>query len=156
MDIAVAVFVRSVLRFLASRVKSRRIVLPPHPVLVEDFRACIRAGSRALVTAPHLPGDRDAQGRTHARDILRTLLAGARKAVRRDEAPYLDLAARMIESGSLSERIRAELEPFADADDEQFTEAARRIYIELADSLDANVPWHGRGLEAWRGRAQRL
>jgi hypothetical protein len=66
--------------------------------------------------------------------------------VRRDEAEYLELAARMIESGSLSERIRAELEPFVDGDDEQFTETARRIYIELADSLDANVPWHGRGL----------
>jgi hypothetical protein len=127
-------------------VKAGRIVLPPHPLLVEDFRACIRDGSRALVTAPHLPGDRDAEGRTHARDVLRSLLDGARRAVRRDEAEYLDLAGRMIESGSLSERIRAELAPYADADDEQFTEAARRIYIELADSLDANVPWHGRGL----------
>jgi glutathione synthase/RimK-type ligase-like ATP-grasp enzyme/gamma-glutamyl:cysteine ligase YbdK (ATP-grasp superfamily) len=146
MDIAVAVFVRSALKFLAARVKAGRIVLPPHPLLVEDFRACIHDGSRALVTAPHLPGDRDAEGRTHARDVLRTLLDGARRAVRRDEAEYLDLAARMIESGSLSERIRAELEPYTEADDEQFTEAARRIYIELADSLDANVPWHGREL----------
>jgi glutamate--cysteine ligase len=146
MDVAVAVFVRSALKFLTARIKKGRMVLPPHAILVEDFRACIRDGSRARVVAPRVPGDRDADGRTSARDALRALLAGARKAVRRDEAPYLDLVERMIETGSLSERIRAELEPFADADDERFTEAARRIYIELMDCLEANEPWGRRGL----------
>ncbi len=146
MDVAVAVFVRSALKYLTSRVKASRVVLPPHPLLVADFRACIRDGSQALVTAPHLPGERDAEGRFYARDALRLLLDGARRAVRRDEAPYLELAARMIETGSLSERIRAELAPVADADDERFTEAARRIYIELMDCLEANEPWVRRGL----------
>ncbi|HEX8360415.1 MAG TPA: glutamate-cysteine ligase family protein [Longimicrobium sp.] len=146
MDVAVAVFVRSALKYLASRVKKGRIVLPPHALLVEDFRACIRDGSRARVHAPRVAGDRDAEGRVEARDALRALLAAARRAVRRDEGPYLDLVARMIETGSLSERIRAELAPVADADDERFTEAARRIYIELMDCLEANEPWVRRGL----------
>ena len=65
--------------------------------------------------------------------------------MRRDEAEYLDLVEAMIASGSLSERIRAALRPHSE-DDEAFTEAARHIYIELADCLDANEPWRGRGL----------
>jgi glutathione synthase/RimK-type ligase-like ATP-grasp enzyme/gamma-glutamyl:cysteine ligase YbdK (ATP-grasp superfamily) len=140
MDVAVAVFVRSALKFLTARVRAGRVRLPEHAVLVRDFRACIRDGSRARVEAPHLTGPAE------ARDALRALLEGARRAVRRDEAPYLDLAARMIETGSLSERIRAELAPVADAEDEVFTEAARRIYIELMDCLEANEPWVRRGL----------
>jgi glutathione synthase/RimK-type ligase-like ATP-grasp enzyme/gamma-glutamyl:cysteine ligase YbdK (ATP-grasp superfamily) len=146
MDVAVAVFVRATLRYLAGRVRAGRIALPPHPLLVEDFRATIRHGSRATVSAPHFRVERDAAGLTGARDVLRHLLERARRVVSRDEAPYLDLAGRMIETGSLSERIRAELAPVAEADDERFTEAARRIYIELMDCLEANEPWARRGL----------
>jgi gamma-glutamyl:cysteine ligase YbdK (ATP-grasp superfamily) len=142
MDVAVAVFVRSALKHLSARVRAGRVVLPPHELLVHDFRACIRDGSQALVTAPHL----GMEGPVPARDALRVLLEGARRAVRRDEAHYLDLAGRMIETGTLSEHIRAELAPFAGADDEQFTEAARHIYIELMDCLEANEPWRRRGL----------
>ena len=146
MDVAIAVFVRSALKHLAARVAAGKVELPEHGVLVEDFRACIRDGSAARVAAPHLEVDRDADGGADARAALRHLLAGARRAVRRDEAPYLDLVARMIEAGTLSERIRAEMAPFAQADDETFTEAARRIYIELIDCLEANEPWARRGL----------
>jgi glutathione synthase/RimK-type ligase-like ATP-grasp enzyme/gamma-glutamyl:cysteine ligase YbdK (ATP-grasp superfamily) len=146
MDVAVAVFVRSALKHLTQRVAAGRVELPDHAVLVEDFRACIRDGSAARVRAPHLDVDRQADGSADARTVLRHLLAGARRAVRRDEAPYLDLVARMIETGTLSERIRAEMAPFAQADDDTFTEAARRIYIELIDCLEANEPWVRRGL----------
>ena len=66
--------------------------------------------------------------------------------MRRSEAPYLDLIERVIGTGSLSERIRAALAPYEDASDEDFTEAARRIYIELMDCLEATEPWAGRGL----------
>ena len=54
--------------------------------------------------------------------------------------------AELIDSGSLSERIVAQLRPLEE-DEDAFTEAARRIYIELADCLLDNEPWSGRGLE---------
>ena len=146
MDVAVAVFVRAALKSLTSRILAGRVDLPPHDLLVEDFRATIRHGSGAVVAAPHFDLDRDETGRTDVRAVLRALLEGARKEVRADEEKYLDLAARVIETGSLSERIRAALLPFGDAADEEFTEVARKIYIELMDCLEANEPWAGRGL----------
>jgi len=146
MDVAVAIFVRSALKHLTRLVAGGRVPLPDHAVLVEDFRACIRDGSAARVRAPHLDVERGGDGLAAAKEVLRHLLCGARRAVRRDETAYLDLAGRMVETGTLSERIRAELAPVADADDETFTEAARRIYIELIDCLEANEPWPRRGL----------
>jgi glutathione synthase/RimK-type ligase-like ATP-grasp enzyme/gamma-glutamyl:cysteine ligase YbdK (ATP-grasp superfamily) len=145
MDVAVGVFVRSALKHLTQRVLDGKIAIPPHEVLVEDFRSSIRDGSAASVLAPHVVGA-SAGGQVPVREVLHALLAGARKSVRRDEASYLDLVARMIDTGTLSERIRAALHPFADAEDEEFTEAARRIYIELMDCLEANEPWARRGL----------
>jgi glutathione synthase/RimK-type ligase-like ATP-grasp enzyme/gamma-glutamyl:cysteine ligase YbdK (ATP-grasp superfamily) len=147
MDVAVNVFVRSSLKHYAERVRAGRMEMPPHEVLVADFRATIRDGSAARVLAPHFPTlDRDGDGRASVREVLRAVLEGARRAVRRDETSYLELAARVIETGSLSERIRAELLPYADADDDTFTDHARRIYIELMDCLEANEPWSRRGL----------
>ena len=146
MDVAVAAFVRAALKFLTSRILAGKIELPPHELLVEDFRACIRHGSAALVSAPHFAVDRDETGRADVRAVLRQVMEGARKAARKSEAGYLDLVARVIETGSLSECIRASLLPFADAPDEDFTEAARRAYIELMDCLEANEPWARRGL----------
>ena len=140
MDVAIAVFIRSALRALTRRVVGGKIALPNHAVLVEDFRETIRAGSQAHVQAPHLGGP------APVREVLRGLLADARKTVRRDEAHYLDLVERVIETGTLAERIRAEMDPYREADDDTFTEAARRIYIELADCLQANEPWRRRGL----------
>jgi glutathione synthase/RimK-type ligase-like ATP-grasp enzyme/gamma-glutamyl:cysteine ligase YbdK (ATP-grasp superfamily) len=146
MDVAVAAFVRSALKHLTQRVAAGRVELPDHAVLVEDFRACIADGSAARVRAPHLDVERDGEGRAEVKDVLRHLLSCGRRTVRRDEAPYLDLAARMVETGTLSERIRAAVAPASDADDETFTEAARRVYIELIDCLEANEPWARRGL----------
>lgn len=143
MDVAVAVFVRSALRHLTARVAAGEVRLPPHEVLVEDFRACIRDGSRARVLAPHLDCARAADGSAAARDALRPLLAGAGEAVRRDEAEYLELAGEIVEAGSLAERIRSALEPAAGEPD-AFTREARRVYGELTECLEANRPWSGR------------
>ncbi len=146
MDVAIAAFVRAALRHLSRRVMAGKLELPPHELLVEDFRATVRDGSAALVAAPHVAAERDETGRTDVRAVLRELLAAARKTARKDEQPYMELIAGVIESGSLSERIRAALLPFDAAPDEDFTEAARHVYIELMDCLEANEPWRGRGL----------
>ncbi len=140
MDIAIAVFVRSALRALARRVGAGKLALPDHSVLVADFRETIRVGSQAQVQAPHLGGP------APVREVLHSLLSEARRVVRQDEASYMDLVERAIETGTLAECIRAEMEPYLEADDDTYTEAARRIYIELADCLEANEPWQRRGL----------
>ncbi len=146
MDVALAAFTRWALKALADRLLDGRLTLPPHGQLVEDLQRVVRQGSRARVAAPHLArgARRDADGRADVRDALRELLDLARAEVRADEAPYLDLVAAVVEQGSLSERIAAALAPHLD-DDDGFTDAARRIYVELCDALRENVPWAGRG-----------
>ena len=146
MDAAIAAFVRAALKELTKRVLAGKLDLPPHELLVEDFRETIREGSAALVAAPHFALDRDETGRADVRAVLRQALELARKGARRDEAPYLELVDAVIGRGSLSECIRSALSPYERASDEDFTEAARRVYIELMDCLDANEPWRGRGL----------
>ena len=147
LDIAISVFVRSALRYLAHRAMAGKLDFPDHHRLVHDFRATIRDGSQARVLAPHLGDtpDRADNGLVPVQVVLKDFLAHARKVVRREDADYLDLVETMIESGSLSERIRSHLMLYVD-DDDGFTEAARRVYIELADCLEANEPWWGRGL----------
>jgi glutathione synthase/RimK-type ligase-like ATP-grasp enzyme/gamma-glutamyl:cysteine ligase YbdK (ATP-grasp superfamily) len=140
MDIAIAVFVRSVLRVLSRRVSAGKLTLPGHSVLVADFHETIRLGSHAEVQSPHLGGPGS------VREVLRALLADARRVVRPDEALYLDLVERIIETGTLAEHIRAAMGPYLEADDDTYTEAARRIYIELAECLEANEPWQRRRL----------
>jgi gamma-glutamyl:cysteine ligase YbdK (ATP-grasp superfamily) len=146
MDVAIAVFVRATLKSLTRRILAGSLPLPPHELLVEDFRECVREGSCALVAAPHLALGRDETGRCDVRAVLRTLLDEARRTVRRDEADYLDLVARVIETGSLSERIRDALVPWQQRPEDELREAIRHIYIELMDCLEANEPWRGRGL----------
>lgn len=145
LDVAIAVFVRSLLRYYSLRLMKKGVELPPHPFLLADFRAVIEQGSAARVVAPHL-GDtiqRGADGRAPVRTVLRKLLALAEMDVRRDEAHYLPLVAQIIESGSLAERIRAALEPSV-GDAQRFEREMTRIYGELAESLIENVPWQGR------------
>lgn len=153
LDVAIAVFARSALKHMSRRVMSGRLPLSDHALLVEDLHAVAAAGSQARVHAPFLPleAERGDDGRLPVRAVLRALLEDARRAVRRDEAHYLDLVERIVETGPLSERIRAALAPYEQASDEEFTEAARRIYIELCDCLEANEPWRGRG---WGGAGQ--
>jgi glutathione synthase/RimK-type ligase-like ATP-grasp enzyme/gamma-glutamyl:cysteine ligase YbdK (ATP-grasp superfamily) len=147
MDVAVCAFVRALLRQWAARILAGEIEFPAHDVLVRDFRSAIAFGSGARVLAPHVEvPERRADGQSEIRSVLAALLADARAGARPDEAPYLDLIEGVIRTGSLSERIRAALLPYSDQDDETFTEAARLVYIELADALEGNEPWRGRGI----------
>ena len=146
LDIAIAVFVRAVLRYYTRRLLGGRRDMPPRQILLGDFRSTIRRGSEALVVAPHF-GDlltRDAEGRASVRSVLYALADIADENVRPDEAAYMPLVRQMIQSGSLSERIRAVLEPHC-ADPPSFQSEVRRVYHELAECLVANVPWSGRG-----------
>ncbi len=85
-----------------------------------------------------------------ARDALRSVLEMARKSVRKGEDEYLDLVSLIIESGSLSERMRAALLP-EPGSGQTLMESARGVYLELADCLEANEPWAGRGAAVQRG-----
>jgi hypothetical protein len=147
MDVAIGVFVRALLRDWTPRVLAKEIDFPDHSLLVGDFRAVIAAGSLADVFAPHIDAEgRGPGGRVGVRSVLTTLLADAGRVSLPEERPYLDLVEGVIRVGSLSERIRSALLPYADQDDETYTEAARLVYIELADCLESNEPWRGRGL----------
>ncbi len=145
LDVAIAVFVRSVLRYYAQQLTAGRMSMPPRRILLDDFRATIRCGSRAQVVAPQFGDllDRDPSGRATARDTLRALNRLAQRAVRRDEAHYLELIGRIIETGSLSERIRERLTPF-EGDPDSLRVETKSVYGELSECLVENVPWPGR------------
>jgi glutathione synthase/RimK-type ligase-like ATP-grasp enzyme/gamma-glutamyl:cysteine ligase YbdK (ATP-grasp superfamily) len=144
LDIAVAVFARAALQELARRIAAGKLALPDHEVLVADFHATVAEGSAARVRAPHLVGDghRGDDGGVSAREALEALLALARPAVRRDEQEYLPLLERMIESGSLAERIRARLG--GTVGDAVAPARLMEVYGELVDCLERNEPWAGR------------
>ena len=142
MDVAVAAFTKYALEYLTNELLEARIELPDHAALVADFRACIAEGTTATVRASHIGGD---ENKT-ARDVLHALSAGAKRYAPADEVGYLELIDRVIERGSLAECIRRELQPYVDKPTEEFTEAARHLFIELSDCLDANEPWDKR----WR------
>jgi gamma-glutamyl:cysteine ligase YbdK (ATP-grasp superfamily) len=145
MDVAIATFVRWSLRHLTQLVLAERIRLPDHDRLVDDFAATTAAGTRAWVYAPHVELSRsDPEGRLSVREVLALLLEGARAHAPTHDMKYLDLVARVIESGSLGERIRAQLVPYTDRPLDEFNEIARHLYIQLADCLESNEPWEGR------------
>jgi glutathione synthase/RimK-type ligase-like ATP-grasp enzyme/gamma-glutamyl:cysteine ligase YbdK (ATP-grasp superfamily) len=143
MDAAIAAFVRAALRELTDDVLAGLIDAPPHHVLVADFLACVRHGSRAPVKAPHLGGAAD--GGIEARHVLRRLLERVDGRVGIDDAGYLALVDGIIEHGSLAERIRARLQPHAGSAG-AMNAALREVYGELADCLERNQPWPGRQL----------
>ncbi len=142
MDMAIACFVRRALRDLAQDLSS---LAPADQGLLErDLLAVATGGSRARVMAPHLPlaAQRAADGGLSAQQVLAWHLERVSHRAK-DERAYLDRVADVVAQGSLSERILARLTPLAD-DESGFTEAARGIYIELADCLVDNRPWTGR------------
>jgi len=146
LDVAIAVFVRSVLRHYTNRILKGGVAMPAREVLQADFLTAIRCASAGKVTAPHLGEtvERDAEGMVSMRNCLRAFLAIAERSVRRDEAKYLPVVASIIESGSLSERIRAELAPSA-GDPALLRQETRRVYGELAECVFQNKPWAARG-----------
>jgi len=147
-DVALAWFTRRALKWLAGRLD--RLPPSPQPLLEADLLATATHGSTARVAAPFLPDDRrDADGTATARAVLSWLLEAVTPRVPAAEQVYADLVADMVAHGSLSERILAALQPVTDAADQRggdmaFTEAARRIWLELADCLVENRPWQGR------------
>ena len=144
MDAAIAAFVRGALRGLAGMLRGEHLELPDRAPLLADFRATVRDGGAAQVFAPHLAasGERGTDGLVPVRAVLTSLLELAEKNLPKRDRPYLDLVARIIDRGTLSERIRAALVPHL-GDEDGYTEAARRIYIRLADCLVDNEPWNG-------------
>ncbi|MCO5172152.1 MAG: glutamate-cysteine ligase family protein [Planctomycetes bacterium] len=147
LDVAIAVFVRWALKALADALLSGRMVTDDHSLLVEDFQAVVREGTRARVHAPHLLAqeERDDEDKVEVRRVLHELIAMARKKAPAREEPYLDLVAGIVRQGSLSECMKAALDPYM-GDADTFTEAARRLYIQLSECLVENRPWAGRGL----------
>lgn len=143
-DVALAVFTRRALRRLVAL--ASRLHEAPQEALVADLRAVVREGSAARVRAPFVDLDahRDAEGLLPVRQLNRWLLSEAMRRVPGEERPYLELVERIVEHGSLSERVSAALEPHVQRGDPEFTEAARRVWIDLADCLLENRPWPGR------------
>jgi hypothetical protein len=144
MDVAIAVFVRWSLKHLTELILNERINRPKHELLIADFQRTVHHGSTARVAAPHVDTARDGHGRASVRDVLRLLLEGARAHAPTEDMKYLGLVERVVEAGTLSERIRARLEPYVHSSVDQFNDAARRTYIELIDCLESNEPWPGR------------
>ncbi|HEX6132991.1 MAG TPA: glutamate-cysteine ligase family protein [Longimicrobiales bacterium] len=144
MDAAISVFARAALRQLTAEVLDGTMMPPPIDTLVGDFHACVRDGSRALVSAPHITGISDG-GRVPVAEVLRILLDRAARAVVDADAGYLPLVEQIIQQGTLSERIRARLEPHARSET-ALRRALREVYRELADCLVSNEPWVGRSV----------
>jgi carboxylate-amine ligase len=140
MDIAVACFVRGTLSLMVRWLREGRMRLPPHAMLVDDFRRAIERGSKAQVEASHL---REAL-RFSKRDlspiaILRELLGECPTATPAAERRYLVLVEDRLRRGNLSERIRARLVRLRG--DQRRAETIRGIYRELAECLETNTPW---------------
>ena len=150
-DVAVAWFVRRALRWLARHLDD--LPAAPQWMLEDDLLAVSRHGGAARVHAPFASGvSRDAAGLTSGREVLAWVLERIAGRVAADERVYAELCAGIVARGSLSEAILRKLGPLADAADaaddpsagRAFTEAARTIWIQLADCLLENRPWSGR------------
>lgn len=146
MDVAISVFTRAALRQLTGAVLDGSIAVPPADTLVADFQACVRDGSRAMVRAPHLTGITDGAGVSVA-EVLHGLLQRAHTGVPDGDAAYLTLVEQIVQQGTLSERIRAWLEPHAQSET-ALRRALREVYRELSDCLLSNEPWRGRATSA--------
>lgn len=139
-DVAIAAFVRAAARALVDRLRSGRLALPDHGVLVSDFDAVVWRGGGATVQAPHLGS---AAPEKRAREVLRYLYALANDEMIGEERAYLPLIESRIENGSLSERIRRRLKGSARWPQSRRIRAIREIYEELAVCLLTNTPWEG-------------
>jgi gamma-glutamyl:cysteine ligase YbdK (ATP-grasp superfamily) len=140
MDVAIAAFTRAALRRLVRELREWRLERPPHAMLVRDYDRVVRAGRAARVAASHLRGRRRS-GEITARAVLESLLERVTDDTPPDERPYLDLVARRVEHGNLSELIARRLRRAPSAR----TRRALLVetYLELAERLVENEPWDG-------------
>jgi len=142
MDVAIAAFVRGALVRLTGRMAAGEVELPPHGTLVADYRAAVERGTAARVAAPHLAalaGARPGSG-LPAGELLAALADDAGDGLAADERPYLDLVARRLAGGNLSERIRRRVEA---APARRREAEIRAVYGELADCLAGHRVWQG-------------
>ncbi len=140
-DVAIAVFVRGVLRWMVERIRSGSLPLPAHRVLVADFGRTVRHGSRARIAAPHLLPPRGPARRRTARHVLGELLERAEPHVARSERPYLDLVADRVRRGNLSERIAMAVRRRAPRAGAKQRGVIAGVYEELAGCLETNETW---------------
>jgi hypothetical protein len=77
--------------------------------------------------------------------VIADLVARAEARAPAEEEPYLDRIRAIAENGNLAERIVKALEPWIH-DEDGFTDAARRLWIELCACVLENRPWAGREL----------
>ena len=139
-DVAIAVFVRAVLRWMVERIRSGTLSLPEHRMLVADFDRTVSHGSGAKVAARHLARSGGARTRT-ARHVLETLLERAEPHVPRSERPFLPLIADRLRRGNLSERIAAAVRRRSARAGAKQRAAIRDVYEELAGCLERNETW---------------
>jgi len=142
MDVAIAAFVRGCLGELVDRLAAGELAVPDHAVLVADYERVVAEGTAARVVAHHLrwPEGRASGAAPRAGDLLAALAAPAAARLPAAERPYLELVARRLEGGSLSERIRRRLAPAAPRGR---AARIREIYEELALCLARNEVWQG-------------
>jgi gamma-glutamyl:cysteine ligase YbdK (ATP-grasp superfamily) len=122
-DVAMACFVRASLRGLIAS----NADLLPHNLLVENFNSVVKDGLNAAVSSPN--------GKT-ARQVCKYFFDLAQKHATGDEKKYLWLAAKRIEEGSLSERIRANI--LRCAEKTGFHQAIVDVYSTLIKCLSDN------------------
>ncbi len=138
-DVAIAAFIRSVLRHMTKQTLHGDTRLPDHRVLVADLDAVIRHGLAANVMAPHIRVRRQ-RART-ARHVLDHLLSVAADEVPKTERRYLPIVEARVSRGNLSERIRRTVRRRAPRPGRRRREVITGIYEELATCLQDNVTW---------------
>jgi carboxylate-amine ligase len=126
-DVALSCFVRALLRGMRREGVANFL---PHEMLVRDFCSIMRMGLSAETLHPH--------GRT-ARHVCQHFSDIARRNATSGEKKYLPIVQKRIETGSLSEAIRRNVEVKAEKTD--FEDAVISVYSRLIKSLVDNEPY---------------
>lgn len=140
-DVAVAAFIRGVLKRLTRDILHKDLQLPDHHLLVRDFDNVVRQGRAARVAAPHFGR---ARGRdSTARSVLELLLEWAGPEVHAREREYLQIVEDRLRRGNLSERIRRKVRRRSPRGGAKRRHVISDIYQELTICLRDNVVWPG-------------
>lgn len=140
-DVAIAAFIRGILRRLTRDILRGDLQLPDHRLLVSDFDDVVRRGRAARVAAPHLTRGRG--GHSTARHVLELLLERAEPEVQARERDYLRIIEDRLRQGNLSERIRRSVRRHSPRGGAKRRHVISDIYQELAVCLRDNVVWPG-------------
>ena len=143
MDVAMAVFVRGVLKWMVKQLRAGSLVLPAHAMLVQDFRRVVARGNRARVYATHLRHPSDRSGTTSPEKVLLALLEAAACETPAREQGFLPLVERQIRMGNLAERIVRVVRRYGGRTSARRAAAIRGIYGDFMECLEHNTPWDG-------------